>query len=456
MLTRLSAITLFLALTAFAVGARAQILWHLIHSDQIADTIFAFQSISCSGNNCTTSAVIFVGSSYKQTVLFYESTDGGKTWFSQVPNVSYPTTFRDYGFTKIQRIDSLNIVGISDSGFVIRTFDGGETWERQSCPTPYILMDVHFSDPMTGIIGGGGNPYQIFITSDGGRHWDFAPFPGLGLWQCHSYGSGKFRFFKYKAGPFYTTYDNFRTVDSTKPMFDSLVTPRWYAYLITNCTFGGGDTILGYGTFFQKDTIPAFGGYGLIMRSVDGGSHWEKPYTFPTEFFSQIDYTTQLDRDTVIAIGMSNPNILLSTDRGYSWKVDSLLMDTSYYTSTAGGISMAGDGHPIAILSPGQGNQSILLRGEWAKLHVDYIERIIYFTKIYPNPASGVVNITSIDVSKPIHIMDIFGNEVMHGILSDQGKLTLDVSKLSKGVYDVLIDHYDKRFAVGKIAVIGN
>jgi len=43
----------------------------------------------------------------------------------------------------------------------------------------------------------------------------------------------------------------------------------------------------------------------------------------------------------------------------------------------------------------------------------------------------------------------------MHGVLSDQGKLTLDFSKLSKGVYDVLLNHFGKVFSVGKVAVVG-
>jgi hypothetical protein len=44
---------------------------------------------------------------------------------------------------------------------------------------------------------------------------------------------------------------------------------------------------------------------------------------------------------------------------------------------------------------------------------------------------------------------------VMRGMPPEEGKLTLDISKLPGGIYEVLLDHYDKRFAVGKIVVVG-
>ena len=147
----------------------------------------------------------------------------------------------------------------------------------------------------------------------------------------------------------------------------------------------------------------------------------------------------------------------MSTDRGATWQVDTILIDSMYLPYSCLGLTMTGDGHPIAIFSflP-FAFESILTRGESAKSHVEVIERIIYYTYLYPNPTSGLLNIESIDKSKaPVRIIDIYGREVIHGILSEQGKLKLDFSKLSHGIYDVLIDHYGMVFSIGKVAVAG-
>ena len=454
-----------LSLLVFSPGARAQIMWDVTRSDAwlapdlTVDTQYFYSAVSCFGNNCTVAATVYdvINPKPHYAITFYRSTDGGVSWRKQVPNVTLPAIITNRGITKIQQIDSLNVVGIGDSGVVLRTFDGGKTWEKQPFPSIYKLADVHFSDPMTGIISAIGAQYQLYITSDGGRHWHNAPFPGVYLEQCHSYGNGMFRFFKYGWGPIYTTYDNFKTVDSTKPVFDSLTDPKWYRYLLARCTFGGGDTILAYSKHWPADTVDIFGGNGMIMRSVDGGKHWEKPFIYPTTIISQIDYTTPLDRDTVYAGGMSNSYFLMSTNKGETWKADSILIDTSYMSTMCFGLSITSDGHPISIFSFAPFPYlSILTRGQFQKAHVEVIERIIYYSYLYPNPTSGLLNIQSIDKSKaPIRIIDIFGRECMRGALSDQGKLTLDLSRVSRGIYDVLLDHYGKVFSIGKIAVIG-
>jgi hypothetical protein len=453
-----------LSLLAFVPGANGQVIWKLKHSDvwkstdSTIDSSICFTSVSCSGNNCTAAGIVIKGLNYDiKRITFYRSTDAGISWKEQSKPISLPPIITNFGITKMQQIDSLNVVGIGDLGVVVRTFDGGKTWEKQNQPNSGRIIDVHFSDPLTGIIAIAdttGN--NIVTTSDGGKHWIIAPFGGTYLEQCHSYGNGKFRLFKRGHGPIYTTYDNFKTIDSTLPVFDSLSDPK-NRYLLVYCTFSEGDTILAYSKYWPKDTNNIFGGYGLIMRSIDGGNHWEHPFIYPTIQISQVDYTTRLDRDTICASGISNYNFLISTDRGATWNVDTIKIDTNYLPNACFGLTMTGDGHPIGIFAPAPFvSQSILTRGEFVKSHVEAIERIMYYTYLYPNPTSGLLTIESIDKSNaPIRIIDIWGREIMHGVLSDQGKLTLDFSKLSKGVYDVLLNHFGKVFSVGKVAVVG-
>ena len=53
------------------------------------------------------------------------------------------------------------------------------------------------------------------------------------------------------------------------------------------------------------------------------------------------------------------------------------------------------------------------------------------------------------------YIIDMLGREVSEGVLSEEGKLTLDIRSLPSGVYSVLLNHKGNMIPSGKFAVIG-
>ncbi|HYM20176.1 MAG TPA: T9SS type A sorting domain-containing protein [Candidatus Kapabacteria bacterium] len=452
------------ALTILIVSAKAQVVWNVTHSDDWwsasgnLDSNICFTSVSCNGDNCTAAGRLVADPNNipEASIVIYRSNDGGKSWERQPFDIPFIGQTINHGITKLVQIDSLNVVGIADLGYVIRTTDGGQSWHKQTPPVYRNLIDIDFSTPSTGIVLGAGFDSLIFTTTDGGATWINRTISGSDFYSCRSFGSGAFRFYKYGHGPIYTTRDNFKTIDSSKEIFDS-ITDHGYHYLLMNCTYTAGDTILAYGKFWPKDTVDPFGGYGMIMRTTNGGNSWEKPFIYPTIKIGQVDQTTTLDRDTIYAAGLENYNFLRSTDRGATWQCDTILMDTSYNPYTCWGLTITGDGHPVASFSyiPIQ-YSSVLTRGEFVKSHVDVIEKIVYNTRIYPNPTSGKVNISSIVGSDPYRLVDIFGREVMSGKLSDQGTTTLDVSSLSQGMYELILYHFDLRFSAGKIVVMKN
>ena len=265
---------------------------------------------------------------------------------------------------------------------------------------------------------------------------------------------------KYGRGEVYTTFNNFESVDSTLPVFDTISEPK-NRHVIGYCTFSDGDRIAGYGTYWNHDTI-VLGGpgsvEGFIVVSSDGGKSWGKPYVPPeNKIFNVINCMTSLDRDTILATGESTNYFLRSTNQGVRWNVDSLILDTTFSAFAPHGLTFTASGHPIGIFSatPFIGDMSIIVRGEQLKSHVEVYERIVYNTHIFPDPATSVINILTIDVSRPVHIYDMLGREVLNGITSAQGILTLDVSHLVRGVYTVLLDHFGKMIPVGKVAIIG-
>ncbi|MBS1902589.1 MAG: T9SS type A sorting domain-containing protein [Bacteroidetes bacterium] len=420
------------------------------------DSLICFTSLSCKGNNCTAGAIITTDPNHavSKRLTIFRSNDGGVSWHEQPFQIQYPLFLTNSGITKIQQIDSLHAVGIADAGYVIRTTDAGITWRKLPFPVNRQLSDIDYSDSLTGIVVGVGLDSEVFTTTDGGSTWTDRTQPGYSyLCSCRSFGNGVFRFFRIGHGPIYTTRNNFKTVDSSKLIFDSLSDPKNH-YDIENCTYTSGDTILAYGRLWPKDTVDIGGGYGLIMRSTDGGVTWEKPSIYPTSKISYVTKTTPLDRDTIYADGFSNFNILFSTDRGASWRSDTIIVDTSFSPSACWGLAMTGDGHPIASFSfdifP---RASILSRGRSGLSHVEVVEKIRYYTYCYPNPAHNVVHISSIDHSNRYGLYDIFGRVVARGVLSAEGTADIDVSHLPPGMYAVVLEYFDLQFCAGKIVV---
>jgi photosystem II stability/assembly factor-like uncharacterized protein len=91
--------------------------------------------------------------------------DSVEILFSDIPYAEY----RDLIFT-----DDTTGYAISE-GFVVKTTDGGKSWNAQALPVNAVVVKIQFTDKHTGyIITGINNTYGtlLFKTVDGGAHWD--------------------------------------------------------------------------------------------------------------------------------------------------------------------------------------------------------------------------------------------------------------------------------------------
>ncbi len=472
---KLKIIHFFLVFSVLGVltsAGQSQYLWHITHTDNDGQYLYAFDAISCSGNNCSVGGSLINPIQPLVTRMFWHSIDGGISWKIQNPGLaSYTDLKHKHYFSAIQQIDSLNVIAGGDSGYVVRTFDGGNTWERQNLKTSGVIRAIHFSDPLTGIILSQEN-YQVIIgggkvvintTTDGGKNWmkaslnEFNPNAAGNIVSCHSYGNGKFRTFKSYKGTVYSTYDNWQTVDSTSFLLNHTQEDSiYYAFSFYHCNFSNGDTIITYGNYYDTANLVKHG--SLTMSSTDAGRSWGAPVRIPTStgVLNMLSTMTSIDRDTLLANAPGSNKFLMSTDRGISWRVDSLILDTNFAISSSNGIAITGDGHPLAVF--GNGNASygipmIILRGENMKNHVDQIDLPAFKPHVYPNPASDFLNLISLDASRPIYIIDIFGREHLRSVTSDQGKAIVNISSLPSGIYNVLIDRNGKKLKAGKVVV---
>ncbi len=117
-----------------------------------------------------------VGYDDEHTRRLYHSHDGGGTW-EAVDVLGNGATFTSVGFP-----DAEHGWAVGGGGLVIRTADGGKSWELLKPPTKVDLQVVHFINSRVGFIGGREalldsatdevtGSAEILRTTDGGRTW---------------------------------------------------------------------------------------------------------------------------------------------------------------------------------------------------------------------------------------------------------------------------------------------
>jgi hypothetical protein len=440
---------LLFAISCFAhlpnvAGAQGYYRWHPLYTSNDSGYTYSFSSVSSIGNVCTVAGLRMLGKPFGSRIMFFRSNDGGITWAEQDPGLPPENPLSNH-ITKVQQIDSLNVVAIGDTGLIVKTTDGGATWQRLQLNTTYDLWDVHFSDPMTGIVV---SPPNVFTTSNGGANWKETYINGvLPIKQGHSYGNGKFFVTTFEAGPVYLTTDNFETIDSSTwiyPLSD-------VAHDLVFCNFLDKDTIEAYG-YYDGDGTGRLD-WTLITRSIDGGKDWNEIFISKV-----IDYTqcmSSLAGTPVLMGGGPQKQLIYSFDHGLSWNADTLVFDTVYNTAFVVGLAVMSNGNAVGVtyntgVKNAHGNIIVGTRRTDA---VQPNQSLSYQTQLYPNPATTRLNITSSYSAGTIHLYNILGREVMTGMLSADGHATLDVSHLPRGIYDVLLDHYGLQLPVGMVAV---
>lgn len=481
---------LFIPLFFFSATAQSQFLWDTIHTDYDGRYDYCFEAISCSDNVCTACGTFVDNSAQRIYLKFWRSTDAGISWVMQDAGLPIDSNLRVTSyFTKIQQINSNNAVGIGlkedydkvngyeDSAIILRTFDGGNSWESQNLHIAGIAKDMNFYDSANGIIHiqenanfqgtvfVGWGRERIFTTIDGGRHWDSV---GINIDSKGSNfalpvfcsGRGKYKIYYPPKGPVYSTINNWEKVDISPLILDTTVhaQKRFFLY---GCNFTGDDTLVTYGSYLFDTSLQAQRpSRACIIRSVDGGMKWNVPEIFNDSIW-QINFMTNLDKDTIFANGESLNKILLSTDKGITWSVDSMIFTDKALSGYASlGLTISGNG-PLTIYAERYYPfriPSFILKGMYKKSVVNFSGNLGYNQRIYPNPAKTTLNIVSVEASTPYKIIDVLGRTVKSGMVLDHNTLTLDISSLPKGVYYVLVERADIKgvyVIAGKFTAIG-
>jgi len=357
----------------------------------------------------------------------------------------------DYYFTGVQLINHNNIVAIGDSGRIIRTYDGGSSWEDQSLHITGRLSRVHFSDSLNGIVTAqvyDGTP-SIFTTSNAGKNWNPVQAPTGGAFtSCHCSGAGRYKVFFYSQGLVYSTADNWNTFETENPAIASDVERTHYTF--QSCTFGtgDGDTILAEG-YYNPNPDSNFV-FGAICRSLDGGKTWENPVRWLDGSQLTVYCASDPDRDTVIAGGIIvNKHFLVSTNHGQTWQVDTLQVDSASDNVNVFNAEWTNHG-PIIQLST-----SKIIKSPPKQLSVESDDGKLYFNyRVYPIPTTEKINIVSVETPQKFHIYDVVGREMLMGMTLDHATLQISIANWPAGVYFAFVDNHGVPISIGKIILV--
>jgi photosystem II stability/assembly factor-like uncharacterized protein len=361
----------------------------------------------------------------RDSTCILRTTDEGETWSRQKHNgtaISGWSVFSGVCFS-----DSLNGWVVGRDGTIQHSRDGGISWTRQFADSSFeYFYPVFCVDTSKAWIGGSGirgvPPYTLIRTTDGGETWD----------TC---------FTKINSHPWDIYFLNpdtgYVVWGWCDPCYsDPAPAKGSFIYRTTN----GGDswtllmqdtTIIGlYGISFTDDhTATAVGSSGKILHTADGGETWT-PQTSGTE--ADLWDVFFISADTGWAVGGTfwsfyGGVILKTTDGGTTWIAqtypgDAMLFGV-FFTDANTGTAVSGSGDIFHTKTGGVPT--------WIKEYrIDEMPQHSSLSQNYPNPFDQSTNIKfEIPESEfvTIKIYDIDGKLVT----------TLVNEKMRPGSYEV-------------------
>jgi photosystem II stability/assembly factor-like uncharacterized protein len=259
------------------------------------------------------------------TGLILRTTDGGTSWQAQ-------TKFETGYLESIFFVDKRQGWICGDKGRIYRTQDGGENWQQVGQNKPELVFTgIHFFNRKQGLIVGmnvQSRQSLLFESSDSGRSWQdcSTKVSGTGL-------SGVIKFLNKKIGFLAGFNSLFRTTDGGR---------SWQALNI------GQGVVIRDIVFLNESTGWAVGHKGLLLSTDDQGQSWKRSNSFSEALLRSAVFINQNvgflagDKD-------SNGNSLWQTnDGGKNWhKVQQDFPDIHQIIQTKKRLYLIGDSGSI-------------------------------------------------------------------------------------------------------------
>ncbi len=232
------------------------------------------------------------------TDRIFGTSDAGANWTSQYEG----NTGAD--LWSIYPVDNQTVFAVGDFGTILKTSNGGTTWNTQNSPTGSFLFGIHFANSNLGwIAGDNGN---IMKSTDGGSTWIMKSTPTSNrlydidfVDQLNGWAVGR-------SGTIIHSGDG----GETWQLQSSGTTSRLYGV-----------------HFLNPDTGFVVGWDGRLLRTVNGGINWTALSVPTSNYIYDIDF---IDDQNGIVVGWGGTS-LKTSNGGSSWSVAGNILSSDAY-----------------------------------------------------------------------------------------------------------------------------
>lgn len=323
--------------------------------------------------------------------IVIKTTDGGESWETvysgdNIQTISFATT--DKGFAG------------GYSPLLKKTIDGGLTWQEVNIGSEvYGYMLIQFYNENKGVVLYVTEDYDMEVrtTSDGGDTWNLSSNPPM-------------------HGIIRLTYADENTLYAVG-----------YSESVYKSTDGGdnwelikiGGSDINMGVAFKNAEVGAYAGEdGKIFTTIDGGENWELKLNTEYHFFHGMIY-----KDNKILAAGTDEDVYLSTDNGETFEFafngpgDDSMYEAALFADNSG-------------LICGSGGTMI----KFSEVFMNTIEIEKSKASVYPVPTTDKIFVENHKTIDSIEILDLSGRLLLSQKTA-QSKVEIDLHKFPKGVY---------------------
>jgi photosystem II stability/assembly factor-like uncharacterized protein len=300
--------------------------WHTIYSNDKLDAINDIYFVNSDTGFAVSGIYNYTSNAHEGFIL--RTTDGGISWDSQYNNsTSY--------IKSIDFLDGKTGWLAANNGIILKTTDSGVTWNIYQTGTDYIFLDISFLDAQNGVVVGVCG--AMARTYDGGVTWtpiSRGPTNNLNDVSFFDELNGmavgdKIVLRTTDGGENWSLINGvpekyYKKITMTGPKTATIIGDNSLIYRTTD----GGDTWVQqtgipayyYGLYFSdNNTGTIVGSRGVIIRTTDAGKTWISQNSGTTNVLEDVFF---VDNKTGTAIGRAlttGSTILKTTDGGAHW-----------------------------------------------------------------------------------------------------------------------------------------
>lgn len=341
------------------------------------------------------------------TGLLMRSTNNGNSWELSFQSSTIASGSNQFSATC--QIGDTIVTTIDEDHLVLRSGDDGITWVTNDKPAPwYEIHDIAGNNSVwVAVIKRDGS---VVRSSDRGGSWSLVK---------GGYANDNFRMITLFDTSFYAASprDGIWRSNADATKFEKLVgvgLPEGTCYSVAS-----------------NDRAIFVGSHAGLYRSLDSGASWQKiDFPFTSQVYDIKCYGANvviLERTSVNNMLYFSPNncdtIITLTEGGFTSRETAEVDINSNYLFA-------------------QTRDKGIFRYNYLPLKSVRHEVAQNSFTLYPNPAQTVVHIKARDkANAEVHVVDMLGRVVRTARLSDEGKLTIDVSDLPNGIYTVMLEY---------------